>query len=140
MANATTRLTFGTLAVGALALAPLAGAQDRPDPGMAAKGRVIYVRYCASCHGAVGKGDGSIAPDLRVPPTDLTRLAAKASGRFPLDEVRRSIDGRKATRGHGSADMPVWGEVFRRTEGTESPDAESATWRIAHYLWSIQRK
>jgi mono/diheme cytochrome c family protein len=123
-----------------LALATPAAPQARPDPAAAAKGQIIYVRYCGSCHGAQGRGDGAIAPDLRVPPTDLTRLAATRGGRFPLDAVRQSIDGRKATRGHGSPDMPVWGEVFRRTEGTGAPDAESATWRIAHYLWSIQAR
>jgi mono/diheme cytochrome c family protein len=123
-----------------LALAAPLGAQEKPDAAAAAKGQIIYVRYCASCHGVAGRGDGAIARDLRVPPTDLTRLAAKNRGRFPLDAVRQSIDGRKATAGHGSPDMPVWGEVFPRTAGTDSPNTESATWRIAQYLWSIQAK
>ena len=68
--------------------------------------------------------------------TGIAFAAALHSDRL----VQRSIDGRKATKGHGSADMPVWGEVFRRTKGTETPDTESATWRIAHYLWSIQKE
>jgi mono/diheme cytochrome c family protein len=131
---------LGTLGFLALGLAAPAFAQGRPDPAAAAKGRIIYVRYCASCHGTEGRGDGPIAPDLRVVPTDLTRLAAKAGGRFPFEDVRRSIDGRQTTRGHGSPDMPVWGEVFPRTSGTDSPDTESATWRIAQYLWTIQEK
>jgi mono/diheme cytochrome c family protein len=140
MTNATIERAIGTLALIACGLSTTASAQDRPDPGAAAKGKIIYVRYCASCHGTTGQGDGAIAPDLRVAPTDLTRLAAKAGGRFPLEDVRRSIDGRNTTRGHGSPDMPVWGEVFPRTSGTDSPDTASATFRIAHYLWSIQRK
>ena len=140
MTDATSGRVLGTLAFIALALASSASAQNRPDPGAAAKGKVIYVRYCGSCHGTAGQGDGAIAPDLRVLPTDLTRLAAKAGGRFPFEGVRRSIDGRNTTRGHGSPDMPVWGEVFPRTSGTDSPDTESATWRIAHYLWSIQKE
>jgi hypothetical protein len=52
--------------------------------------------------------------------------------------VARSIDGRQTTRGHGTPDMPVWGEIFPRTAGTESPSTSSAVGRIAHYLWSIQ--
>jgi mono/diheme cytochrome c family protein len=137
------RSAIGMRALGPLALLGLGSAvpaQVRPDPAAAAKGQVIYVRYCASCHGATGRGDGTLAPDLRVAPTDLTRLAARNGSRFPLDAVLGSIDGRRSTRGHGSPDMPVWGEVFRRTAGTAAPDVESATWRIGHYLWSIQAK
>jgi mono/diheme cytochrome c family protein len=40
---------------------PLAG-----NPDAAAAGRKLYVRYCASCHGADGQGLGK-APDLRGP-------------------------------------------------------------------------
>lgn len=140
MTNATMERALGTLAFVACGLAAAASAQDRPDPAAAAKGEIIYVRYCGSCHGTQGRGDGILAPDLRVPPTDLTRLAAKAGGRFQFDEVRRSVDGRKTVRGHGSADMPVWGEVFPRASGTDSPDTESAIWRLTHYIWSIQQK
>jgi hypothetical protein len=35
--------------------------------------------------------------------------------------------------------MPVWGEVFPRTTGTEAPSVDSAVEQIAHYIWSIQR-
>jgi mono/diheme cytochrome c family protein len=136
MSDAVVRRAPGGIAL--LALAVAAGAQERPEAAAAAKGQIIYVRYCASCHGVAGRGDGAIARDLRVPPTDLTRLAAKNGGRFPLDAVRQSIDGRKATAGHGAPDMPVWGEIFPRTAGTDAPNTESATWRIAQYLWSIQ--
>ncbi len=138
MTDTIVRRALGGIAL--LTLATAAWPQPHPDAAAAAKGQIIYVRYCASCHGVAGRGDGAIAADLRVPPTDLTRLAAKRGGRFPLDEVRQSIDGRKATPGHGSADMPVWGEVFPRTAGTDSPNTESATWRIAQYLWAIQAK
>jgi mono/diheme cytochrome c family protein len=140
MTDATMKTALGTLVLIGCGLAAAAGAQDAPDPAAAARGKIIYVRYCASCHGAAGQGDGVLAPDLRVPPTDLTRLAAQASGRFPFEDVRRSIDGRKTVRGHGSADMPVWGEVFPRASGTDSPDTESAISRLTHYIWSIQKK
>ena len=125
----------GCLLVG---LAGLGRAAERPDPDAAAKGKVIYQRYCASCHGSDARGTGPLAPDLRVPPSDLTRLAKTANGRFPFELVARSIDGRQTTRGHGTPDMPVWGEIFPKTAGTESPSVNSAVGRIAHYLWSIQ--
>ena len=129
------RLIAGCLLVG---VAGSARAAQRPEPDAAAKGKVIYQRYCASCHGSEARGNGPLAPDLRVPPSDLTRLAEKNKGRFPFDLVARSIDGRQTTRGHGTPDMPVWGEIFPKTAGTESPSVTSAVGRIAHYLWSIQ--
>jgi mono/diheme cytochrome c family protein len=140
MTNAAFGKTIGVLAVVACWLAGAASGQEKPDAAAAAHGKVIYSRYCASCHGTEGRGDGVIAPDLRVPPTDLTRLAAKSGGGFPFEDVARSIDGRKAVPGHGSADMPVWGEVFQRASGTDSPDADSAIRRLTQYLWSIQQK
>jgi mono/diheme cytochrome c family protein len=130
-----TGLIAGCLLVG---LAGVGRAAERPEPDAAAKGKVIYQRYCASCHGSDARGDGPLAADLKVPPGDLTRLAEKANGRFPFDLVARSIDGRQTTRGHGTPDMPVWGEIFPKTAGTESPSTSSAVGRIAHYLWSIQ--
>ena len=39
-----------------------------------ADGKGMYTAYCASCHGASGKGDGPAAPALKVPATDLTKL------------------------------------------------------------------
>jgi mono/diheme cytochrome c family protein len=72
----------------------------------------LYLLYCSSCHGAAGKGDGALAPILDVRPADLTQIAKKNGGTFPYSEVFRSIDGRKSVRAHGTADMPVWGDVF----------------------------
>jgi mono/diheme cytochrome c family protein len=110
-----------------------------PDTEAAAKGKVIFERYCAVCHGKDGTGNGPLATELRKPPTDLTRLAATNGGVFPLEAVTKTIDGRGTTRAHGAPDMPVWGEVFGQTAGTGAPSVESAVARIAHYIWSIQR-
>jgi Cytochrome C oxidase, cbb3-type, subunit III len=122
-----------------LSLAPAAGAAEAGlDAAAAAKGKVVFRRYCASCHGQAGKGDGPIAADLRVSPTDLTRLSERSGGHFPFDRVTRLVDGRDTARGHGTPDMPVWGDAFQRTEGTEAPSVRIAIEQIAHYLWSVQ--
>jgi mono/diheme cytochrome c family protein len=125
--------TAGLLAVGV----PI-HAQARPDAAAAAKGKVIYARYCASCHGKEARGDGALASDLRVAPPDLTTLAAKNGGKFPFDAVAQAVDGRKTTRGHGASDMPVWGEIFPKTGGTDSPSVSTAVGRLTYYLWSLQ--
>jgi mono/diheme cytochrome c family protein len=124
--------------IASLALVLSAYAQAKPDAAAAAKGKIIYERYCATCHGTGARGDGVLAADLRVPPTDLTKLAAQNRGKFPFDAVAQSVDGRKTTRGHGTPDMPVWGEIFPKTAGTDSPSVESAVGRLTHYLWSLQ--
>lgn len=36
------------------------------------EGHLIYVKYCVTCHGAKGKGDGIAAPGLPKPPADHT--------------------------------------------------------------------
>ncbi len=111
-----------------------------PDFGEAAAGEVVYFRYCAACHGRSLKGDGPVAPGLVRKPIDLTELAKKNNGVFPYEKVAASIDGRQTTRMHGNPDMPVWGEIFTLTSGTDAPNAESAVKRITHYVWSNQTK
>jgi mono/diheme cytochrome c family protein len=111
-----------------------------PDFGEAAAGEVIYLRYCAACHGKSLKGDGPVAAGLVKKPIDLTELAKKNGGTFPYDKTAASIDGRMTTRMHGNPDMPVWGEIFSMTSGTDAPNADSAVKRITHYVWSNQTK
>ena len=128
--------------VATLLLPALAPAQPQPGPDAVASavGQIIYQRYCGSCHGETGAGDGAIAKDLAVPPTDLRQLSKKNGGKFPFQHVVEVIDGRKMARGHGNPDMPVWAEIFPKTKGTESPSVGTAVARIAHYIWSIQQK
>jgi mono/diheme cytochrome c family protein len=127
-----------------LLLAPVVFAQKTSatavDYGEAAAGEVIYMRYCAACHGRSMKGDGPVASGLKNTPTDLTSMTAKNAGAFPYDKVAGIIDGRQTSRVHGTPDMPVWGEIFAITTGTEAPNAESAVKRITHYVWSKQVK
>jgi mono/diheme cytochrome c family protein len=109
------------------------------DTSQAFRGQLIYQRFCAACHGTAGAADGPLATGLRSKPTDLTRLAARNGGVFPFDKVSRAIDGRDTVRMHGPSDMPVWGEVFSKTKGTDAPNPEEAVTRISHYVWSLQK-
>jgi hypothetical protein len=86
------------------------------------------------------KGDGPVASGLRNMPTDLTTLTEKNKGVFPYDKVAGIIDGRETSRVHGTPDMPVWGEIFAVTSGTEAPTAEAAVRRITQYVWAHQVK
>ncbi len=64
---------------------------------------------CSSCHGNDAKGKGPISSELKIAPADLTVLAKKNNGVFPVSAVYDIIDGRKVIAAHGSREMPIWG-------------------------------
>jgi mono/diheme cytochrome c family protein len=132
------RIAVSLVAVG-LAVAPVLGAAEKLDAAAATKGETTYVRYCVSCHGKTGKGDGPLAGDLRVAVPDLTTLASRSGGTFPFDRVVRIIGSGEAVRGHGTEDMPAWGDAFKKTKGIEEKTVEAAVRNLAHYLLSVQR-
>jgi mono/diheme cytochrome c family protein len=101
-------------------------------------GEYLYRAFCASCHGSRGRGDGPVAGMLRVAPPDLTSIARRNGGSFPRDRVLASIDGRQAVRGHGSAEMPVWGDVLKRTEGQNETVVRSRLAALVSHLESLQ--
>lgn len=93
----------------------LAAAACSPAPERRAAeptGAQAYERYCASCHGESGRGDGPVAASLTTAPADLTRLAARTGGRFDEAAVMAAIDGRQHVAAHGPREMPVWGAIF----------------------------
>jgi hypothetical protein len=62
-------------------------------------------------------------------------------GSFQADKVRRIIDGRNPVKGHGGADMPIWGDAFKSSHGGYSEDAVKARIdALVKYLEEIQEK
>ena len=119
-----------------------AGAQQAD---IVAAGRREFHGHCAVCHGLGGKGESVMTALnlLTVKPTDLTQLSKRNKGRFPFWQVYRTIDGREEINGHGTRDMPIWGERFTEDEGSTLADETRAIGRIltiVHYLQSIQEK
>jgi Crp-like helix-turn-helix domain/Cytochrome c len=47
-----------------------------------ASGKETFVKYCASCHGEDGKGNGPAAIALKPPPSDLTTLSKRHEGKY----------------------------------------------------------
>ena len=109
------------------------------DPNAAASGGTSYQRFCAVCHGPQARGNGPLAADLRTAVPDLTTIAARSGGRFPAERVRKIITNGENLRGHGSADMPAWGDAFKRTTGLDGATPDQAIHNLTHYLWSLQR-
>jgi mono/diheme cytochrome c family protein len=114
--------------------------QGASDDDPIAKGRTTFMRYCTGCHGKDARGDGPLAKDLRIPPADLTVLAAENGGTYPEERVTRILAKGSAARGHGTDDMPAWGPVFNQSEGTEATTVDEAFRNLNQYLRSIQRK
>ena len=87
---------------------------QRPD---ATGGEALYVEYCAVCHGSEGRGDGPLAGGLTVKPANLRRLGVSNGSEFPTARIAASIDGRDQPLAHGTREMPIWGEAFKRSQG-----------------------
>jgi mono/diheme cytochrome c family protein len=100
-------------------------------------GAAMFSSYCASCHGTNGKGGGPAAAALRGTPPDLTILARNNSGAFPSDRVMTTLGRIPSAGAHGSADMPLWGEVFRHSQHSETV-TQLRLYNLTRYLESLQ--
>src|SRR2546422_8724149 len=80
------------------------------------KGKAVYVKWCAGCHGDGGAGDGPAASHMLPRPRDFTgaiyKIRATASGQLPTDQdVLRSID-----EGLPGTAMPAWKDRLSERE------------------------
>jgi mono/diheme cytochrome c family protein len=117
-------------------------------------GKAEYFWGCAACHGADGKGKGPMGVELKTVPVDLTTLAKRNNGVFPLNAVYEIIDGRKAVKAHGTRDMPIWGYRYTpRSSAAAKPtepyvdlsydpesDVRNRILAVVDYLNRIQEK
>lgn len=88
-------VVLAVFACGATSRAGAAGAAE-PGAGNVAKGKVLYVKHCAGCHGPQGRGDGykMLGPD----PADLTAPATTMQSDASL----------LRTMHEGKSNMPSW--------------------------------
>ena len=128
--------------IGALAFAAQVGGQQS-ETTVADVGRGVFEQYCASCHGVDGKGGSDFTKYLKTPPPDLTQVAKRNGGTFPETKLADWIDGREPFPGHGTREMPIWGQRF----GSVVPGTTAKQASIRHevilliaYLRSIQQK
>jgi mono/diheme cytochrome c family protein len=88
-----------------LSQGPLLAEQSQP-------GEREFRSHCAGCHGLDGEGNGPFVEFLKSKPPPLTTLAQENQGVFPFRRVYAVIEGRQQIAGHGTTDMPVWGERY----------------------------
>ena len=111
-----------------------------------ASGKYEFRQHCAICHGLNGKGD-SVMKNLNLlaeNPPGLTRLSKQHGGKFPFWQVYRIVDGREPVKGHGTPDMPIWGDLFSMQAEHGGLDSETKTrgriLNLVYYLQSLQEK
>jgi hypothetical protein len=57
---------------------------------------------------------------------DLSRLSSSNGGVFPVARVQAALDGSRMTRGHGTTDMPIWGNIYKIKAAENYIDIPSA--------------
>ncbi|SPH17014.1 hypothetical protein DEA8626_00528 [Defluviimonas aquaemixtae] len=130
--------TMTTIAAALAALAACA-------PERQVSGRALYAEYCTSCHGPGGRGDGPAAEGLGKRPADLTGIAARNGGTFPMVAVMSTIDG-YTRRGDRSSVMPELGIALQEgplvlieTEPGNTTPTPANLVALAEYLTRLQR-
>ncbi len=106
-------------------------------------GKLLYERNCVSCHGVTGRGDGPLSAGLGTAPADLTQIAARRDGVWPMLEVMSILDGYfRAT--NPREDMPVFDDFldddmveFDTGNGLTTLAPEKLI-EVVNYLESIQ--
>lgn len=130
--------------IGGVAVAGTLAIACAPVP--AKVGRDVYAEHCTACHGTSARGDGPLSGDVGVPVPDLTLIAERNGGVFPMTQVMTTIDGyTRRTRG-GSLVMPEFGidlqsgplVLYDSGDGSSTPTPARLV-AIAEYLRTIQR-
>jgi len=106
-------------------------------------GQTVYLDKCAACHGRSGKGDGPLASGLETQPPDLTQIAARRDGVWPVLEVMSIVDG-YTTRYLPGTEMPIYDEFLEGnlvsfdTGNGIRQKAPAGLLAIARYLETLQ--
>ena len=90
----------------------------KSTPELLAQGKTSFAKYCASCHGAKGEGDGPAAKALRPPPRNLVTQPVKGGAPAVFEVLGTGVK--------GTAMIP-----FKHLSETDR-------WAIAHYVATLE--
>jgi mono/diheme cytochrome c family protein len=110
----------------------------KKQPAAAPSGRDIYMDRCGACHGEDAKGNGPAVGSLRIAPADLTLLAKRNQGTFPIERVKKIVGDWVDINAHGSREMPIWGDLFHPKNAADQQVANNHFKSLVAYLESIQ--
>lgn len=113
--------------------------QSNTTPEALAKGKQLYAKNCAACHGENGAGDGVFADDLAEAGEASMQTMEGAMDmvmQSPVDftDPRRILGASpallqgKILRGGMGTGMPMWGSIF----------TEEQIWDLIAYIYSFQ--
>jgi mono/diheme cytochrome c family protein len=103
-------------------------------------GPTLFITYCAVCHGRAADGRGPMAPILKTAVPDLTKIAKRNGGVFPVERVENVIAGTEPSGlAHGTREMPLWGPLFSQIT-SDRDYGKVRLYNSAKYLESIQKK
>lgn len=105
-----------------------------------ASGKETFLKYCASCHGEGGKGDGPASIAVKDPMPDLTTLSRRHEGKYPAGYVSAVGKFGRNMAAHGSEDMPVWGSRLKAVDPVRDPTGQQHIEDLGAFLESLQRK
>jgi mono/diheme cytochrome c family protein len=103
-------------------------------------GKMMYMSYCAPCHGVDAKGNGPVASELKTPPADLTMLSMQNGGKYPVMHMISVLRFGSEAPAHGTAEMPVWGPVLGKMSPASPAGEDLRIWNLARYLKTLQAK
>ena len=103
-------------------------------------GKVMFKQYCAACHGLDAKGNGPARAALKIPAPDLTTLAKRHGGEFPIDYVTNVLQFGPGLAAHGSSDMPTWGAIFMYMDNNNHAAVQKRIKNLCDYLIMLQEK
>jgi mono/diheme cytochrome c family protein len=143
---------FGSIVlVAGLASIALSGPAQQPAPKVnnipiqqtpIDSGEKMYSSYCAVCHGTSATGNGPAAQALKIPPADLTTLSQRNKGEFPARHVASVLQFGVQNPAHGTAVMPIWGDLMLTLHPARQDAAALVNQRIFNltdYLKKIQK-
>jgi len=92
----------------------------KSDASSLADGKELWVKHCSSCHGKMGKGDGSKAAQLKTEPGDFSKPATQSQTNGSLFY--------KVSQGRG--DMPSFKKKI-----PENDDV----WSLVNYIRTLKK-
>jgi cytochrome c oxidase cbb3-type subunit 2 len=94
------------------------------------EGRAIYLRHCATCHGARGDGEGPSRRFLRGVPRDLTRGEFKFKSTESGALARPEDIYRTLSMGVLGTEMPAWRDVLSQHD----------RWLVTRFVMSLSNR
>jgi mono/diheme cytochrome c family protein len=85
----------------------------------ASRGKPLYLRYCAPCHGDTGEGNGPHAREFDPPPSDLVASGVRVSVKnleviIQTPHYSTRVMTERVTS--GTREMPAWDQVLTPQE------------------------